>query len=123
MDKNTVKIDKNTIKMAVTQFVAALEADGYSIDFAGIPPTLPEYERPYSLQLYASQFLEMGITTAILMLTYKKHELLSVELRKVLNGLQVCRKPEDIACREEDIIVNKIKYQPLTIPYQFLEMV
>lgn len=116
-------MDKNTIKAAAAQFVAAIEAEGYDIHFAGIPPTLPEYERPYSLQLYAPQFLEMGISKAIRMLVYKKHELLSVEIRKLLNDIQVCRKPEDIACRQEDIIVNKINYQPLTIPYQFLEMV
>lgn len=116
-------MDKSTIKATAAQFVAALEADGYDIHFAGIPPVLPEYERPYSLQLYAPQFLEMGVTTALRMLTFKKHELLSIEIRKVLTGIQVCRKPEDIACREEDIIVNKIKYLPLTIPYRFLEMV
>ena len=116
-------MDKSTIKEVAAQFVAAIEAEGYEILFAGIPPVLPEYERPYSLQLYAPQFLEMGVTTALRMLTYKKHELFSVEIRKVLTGIQVCRKPEDIACRQEDIIVNKINYQPLTIPYQFLEMV
>ena len=116
-------MDKSTIKKVAAQFVATLEAEGYPIDFAGIPPVLPEYERPYSLQLYAPIFLEMGISKAIRMLVYKKHELLSVEIRKVLTDIQVCRKPEDIACREEDIIINKINYQPLTIPYQFLEMV
>jgi hypothetical protein len=116
-------MDKNTIKAIASQFVAAIEAEGYAIDFAGIPPVLPEYERPYSLQLYAPIFLEMGISKAVRMLVYKKHELLSVEIRKVLTDIQVCRNIEDIACRQEDIIVNKIQYQPLTIPYRFLEMV
>lgn len=116
-------MDKSTIKEVAAQFVAAIEAEGYDILFAGIPPALPEYERPYNLQLYAPQFLEMGISNAIRMLIYKKHELLSVEIRKILRDIQVCRKLEDIACRQEDIIINKINYQPLTIPYQFLEMV
>lgn len=115
-------MDKSTIKKVAAQFIAAIEADGYEIYFAGIPPVLPEYERPYNLQLYSPQFLEMGIPNAIRMLVYKKHELLSAEIRKILRDIQICRKPEDIACREEDIIVNKINYQPLNIPYQLFEM-
>lgn len=116
-------MDKETIKNAANQFITAIEADGYTIGFAGMPPTFPEYERPYNLQIYSQKLLEMGITEAIRYVVSKKHKHIPLDIRKILSGIQVCRKIEDIACREEDIIVNKIKYRPLTLPYQMLEMV
>ncbi len=116
-------MDKETIKAIATKFVEALNKDGYDIEFAGIPPVFPEYERPYNLQIYAKKFTEMGVFSALDLLVNRKHKQITLEARKILTDIQVCRKIEDIACREEDIIVNKIKYRPLTLPYQMLEMV
>ena len=115
-------MDKNKLKKIVHQFLALLEADGYPIGFAGIPPLLPEYESPYNLQLYSPKLLGMGFHDAYTMLVQREHAQLSVEVRKLISRIEICRKPGDIACRKEDIIINKIKYKPLTIPYQMLEM-
>jgi hypothetical protein len=115
-------MDKSKLKKIVQQFLASLEAEGYSIGFAGIPPLLPEYESPYNLQLYAPNLLSIGFHDAYTLLAQREHEQLSVEVRKLISRIEICRKPEDIVCRKEDIIINKIKYKPLEIPYQMLEM-
>jgi hypothetical protein len=115
-------MDKSKLKKIVQQFLALLEADGYSIGFAGIPPLLPEYESPYNLQLYSPKLLNMGFHDAYTLLVQREHEQLSLDARKLLSRIQLCRTIDDINCRKEDIIINKIKYKPLEIPYQMLEM-
>ena len=115
-------MDKSKLIKIMQQFVIQLETDGYPVGFAGIPPVLPEYEMPYNLQIYSPKLLELGISQALFMLAHRRHEQLPIEARKLISRMEVCRKPEEIACRKEDIIVNKIKYKPLTIPYQMLEM-
>ena len=115
-------MDKSKLKKIMLQFLTSLEADGYPISFAGIPPVLPEYEMPYNLQIYSPKLLEMGFHDAYTLLVNREHQQLSIDIRKIVSRIQLCRKPEDIACRKEDIIINKIKYQPLTIPYRMLEM-
>jgi hypothetical protein len=115
-------MDKSKLKKVIQQFLTSLEVDGYPISFAGIPPLLPEYETPYNLQLYSTKLLEMGIYDAIVMIVNREHTSLSIEVRKLISRIEICRKPEDIVCRKEDIIINKIKYKPLEIPYQMLEM-
>jgi hypothetical protein len=116
-------MDKSELKKVVHRFLIALEKDGFPIDFAGIPPVLPEYEMPYNLQIYAPKLLEMGVSDALNMLAHRQYELWNTDVRGLISHTKLCRKPEDIACRKEDIIINKIKYQPLTIPYRMLEMV
>jgi hypothetical protein len=115
-------MDKNELKKVLRPFLASLEADGYPIDFAGIPPVLPEYEMPYNLQLYSPKLLEMGISQALFMLAHRRHERLPIDVRRLISRMEVCPKLDDINCRKEDIIINKIKYKPLEIPYQMLEM-
>jgi hypothetical protein len=116
-------MDKSELKKIMHRYLVALEVEGYRIEFAGIPPLLPEYETPYNLQLYSPKLLEMGIYDALSMLVHREHKQLPVEVRQLISRIELCRKMEDIACRKEDIIINKIKYQPLTIPYRMLEMV
>lgn len=115
-------MDKDELMTIMRSFVATLESDGYSIAFAGIPPVLPEFEKPYNLQVFSPKLMELGISTGRSLLVQYKHKLLSVEARRLISSIQLCRTKEDIACREEDIIVNTIKYRPLDIPYRFLEM-
>jgi hypothetical protein len=64
----------------------------------------------------------MGIFQALFMLAHRRHEQLPIEIRRLISRMEVCPKIEDINCRKEDIIINKIKYQPLNIPYRMLEM-
>jgi hypothetical protein len=116
-------MDKDELKSIMHSFVETLEVDGYSIAFAGIPPTLPEYEKPYNLQILSPKLMELGIFTGLSLLVKYKHKLLSLEARRLISRIQLCRTIDDIACREEDIIVNTVKYRPLDIPYRFLEMV
>jgi hypothetical protein len=113
-------MDKDELKILMLDFLNKLEADGYNIDFAGLIPWLPEYDEPYKLQIYSAQFSETGIMSAISMLVRRLHEQFSPEIRRHINGFDVCRKPEDIACRKEDILINKIKYRGLSIPYRML---
>ena len=116
-------MDKNELKKIQKAFLASIEAEGYPILFAGLPPVLPEYEKPYSLQMYAPQLREMGTHDAYLFLARRRHELLSPEVRTIVSRVELCTKIDEIACRKEDIIINKIKYEPLSIPYRLLEMV
>ena len=116
-------MDKSALKKIHKDFLASVEAEGYPILFAGIPPVLPEYEKPYSLHIYSPKLMEMGSYDAYLLLARKRHDMLSVEVRTEVSRVVLCRRVEDIACRKEDIIINKIKYEPLSIPYRFLEMV
>ena len=121
--KNSYKMDKDELIMIVRSFIATIEADGYPIAFAGIPPLLPEYEKPYNLQVFSPKLMELGISTGRSLLVQYKHKLLPSEVRRLISGIQLCRTIEDIVCREEDVIVSKIKFRPLDIPYRFLEMV
>ena len=115
-------MDKSALKKIHKDFLTAIEAAGYPILFAGIPPVLPEYEKPYKLQVYSPKLMELGNYDALAVLIYKRHEMLSVPVRTEVSRVEICAKIEDIACRKEDIIINKIKYEPLSIPYRFLEM-
>jgi hypothetical protein len=114
-------MDKDEIKEILRTFLAQLEADGYPIAFAGIPPSLPEYEWRLNLQIYSTKFVELSVFTSLDIVIKRMFDLLSVDVRSQLSRIQICRTPADIACRAEDIIINKIKYRPLTIPYLLLE--
>jgi hypothetical protein len=115
-------MDKKTVKEVLRQFISDLEADGYAVGFAGMPPVLPEYKRPYKLQVYSKDLLDMGITKAITFIVFRMFDRLPLEIRHdIVTRTQVCQSIEDINCREEDIIINQIDYEPLTLPYQFLE--
>lgn len=92
------------------------------IAFAGIPPVLPEYDEPYKLQIYSPKFVEMGIMVSIQQLVFRMRERLSQEVRDLVTRTSVCWTPNDIACRKEDIIINKIKYKPLNVSYRMLDM-
>ena len=113
-------MDKDELKALMLDFLNKLEADGYSIDFAGLVPWLPEYDEPYNLQIYSAQFSKTGIMAAISLLVQRLHTQFSPEIRRHINGLNMCWTPEDIACRAEDILINKIKYRGLSIPYRML---
>jgi hypothetical protein len=114
-------MDKDELIAILRPFLAQLEAEGYPIEFAGLPPSLPEYEWRLNLQIYSPKFLELGISASLRLIAYRMFDLLSVEVRSQLSRIQICRTPADISCRAEDIIINKIKYRPLTIPYLLLE--
>jgi hypothetical protein len=114
-------MDKDELMTIVRQFLAQLEMEGYPIAFAGVPPSLPEYEWRLNLQIYSPKFLEIGIYKSLDLVVQRMFDLLSVDVRSQLSRIQICRTLADIACREEDIIINKIKYRPLTIPYLMLE--
>ena len=115
-------MDKNKLKKIITPFLISLENDGYAIEFAGLPPLLPEYETPYNLQLFSPKLKELGFSEAYDMLAHRWHQQLPIEIRRLVSRIEICRKQEDIICRKEDIIINKIKYKPLILPYQMLEM-
>ena len=114
-------MDKDTLKETLLQFLKQLESEGYPVSFAGLPPSLPEYKWRLNLQLYSTKFLEIGIYESLRIVVYRMSDLLSEDVREQLSRIQICRTPADIACRAEDIIINKIKYRPLTIPYLLLE--
>ncbi len=116
-------MDKDELINVIRSFVATIEADGFDITFAGIPPSLPEYEKPYNLQILSPKLLDLGISTGRSLLVQYKHKILSAEVRGLISRIQLCRTIDDIVCREEDVIVSKIKFRPLDIPYRFLEMV
>ncbi len=116
-------MDKNELKKIHRDFLATIEAEGYPILFAGIPPVLPEYDKPYNLQIYSPKLMALGMYDALSILVNKRHDLLSSEVRTAVSRVQICRTIDEIACRKEDIIINKIKYEPLSIPYRLLEMV
>jgi hypothetical protein len=114
-------MDKDELMEILRPFLAQLEAEGYPIEFAGLPPSLPEYEWRLNLQIYSPKFLEIGVSKSLRIIVYRMFDLLSLDVREQLSRIQICRTPNDIACRAEDIIINKIKYRPLTIPYLMLE--
>ena len=116
-------MDKDELMMIVRSFLETIEADGYKIAFAGLPPVLPEYEKPYNLQIFSPKLMELGISKGRSLLVQYKHKLLPIEVRSLISGIQLCRTIEDIVCREEDVIISRIKFRPLDIPYRFLEMV
>jgi hypothetical protein len=115
-------MDKDELMSIMRSFIATIEADGYEISFAGIPPVLPEFQKPYNLQVFSPKLLSLDISTGLSLLVKYKHKLLSLEVRRLISGIQLCRTIDEIACRKEDIIVNTVKYHPLDIPYRFLEM-
>ena len=113
-------MDKDELKILMLDFLNKLEADGYSIDFAGLVPWLPEYDEPYKLQIYSAQFSKTGLVASVRLLVQRLHAQFPVEIRRHINGFDMCYAPEDIACRAEDILINKIKYRGLNIPYRML---
>ena len=113
-------MDKDELKALMLDFLNKLEADGYRIEFAGLPPWLPDYDEPYNLQIYSAQFTKTGIMSAISLLVNRFHAQFPAEIRRHINRFDICRTPEDIACRAEDILINKIKYRGLSIPYRML---
>ncbi len=114
-------MDKDELILILRPFLAHIEAEGYPIEFAGLPPSLPEYEWRLNLQIYSTKFIELGIYASLDLVVKRMFDLLSEDVREQLSRIQICRTPADIACRAEDIIINKIKYRPLTIPYLLLE--
>lgn len=113
-------MDKDELKALMIDFFNKFEADGYSIDFAGLVPWLPEYDEPYNLQIYSAEFSKTGIMAAIPLINQRLRDQFPIEIRRHIHGLNMCWTPEDIACRAEDILVNKIKYRGLSIPYRML---
>lgn len=114
-------MDKNELMDMLHKFLVQLEAEGYPIEFAGLPPSLPEYAWRLNLQIYSLKFLEIGISESLRILVYRMNDLLPNDVNDHVTRIEICRKPAQIACRAEDIIINKIKYRPLTIPYLLLE--
>ena len=113
-------MDKNELMEMLHQFFVQLEAEGYPIEFAGLPPSLPEYEWRLNLQIYSLKFLEIGISESLRILVYRMADLLPYDVEDHISRIQICRRPADIACRAEDILINKIKYWPLATPYLLL---
>lgn len=114
-------MDKDTLKNEIRKMLEKVQADGYEILFAGIPPFLPEYDRPIKLQIVMPQF--KGTFGAISLITDRIFEHFEPKNRGEIWRVEACQSIADIACREEDIIINRINYKPLNIPYRLLEMV
>jgi hypothetical protein len=110
-------MDKNELKEMLLGFLVQLEAEGYPIDFAGLPPSLPEYDRRLKLQIYSTKLLEIGVSESLRILVYRMADLLPNEVDDYIKRIQICRKPAEITCRAEDILINKIKYWPLANSY------
>ena len=113
-------MDKDELKELMIGFFKKLEAEGFPVDFAGLVPWLPEYDEPYNLQIYSAELSKTGPLLAISMINQRLWDEFPPEIRRYIHGLTMCRKPEDIECRKEDILVNKIKYRGLSIPYRML---
>jgi hypothetical protein len=110
-------MDKNELMAMVHGFLVQLEAEGYPIEFAGLPPSRPKHERRLNLQIYSTKFLEIGVSESLRILVYRMADLLPDEVDDYIKRIQICRRPAEIACRAEDILINKIKYWPLSNPY------
>lgn len=115
-------MDKDTLKNEIRIMLEKVQADGYEIAFAGIPPFLPEYDKPVKLQILMPQFKGHSYS-AISLITDRIFEHFDLKERGKIWRVETCQSIADIACREEDIIINRINYKPLNIPYRLLEMV
>ena len=114
-------MDKDTLKEEIRIMLAGVQADGYEITFAGMPPFLPEYDKPVKLQVLMPQFKGRSYS-AISLITDRIFKHFDLAGRREIWRVEVCQSIKDIACREEDIIINRINYKPLNIPYRLLEM-
>lgn len=110
-------MDKNELMEMVHGFLVQLEAEGYPIEFAGLPPSRPKHERRLNLQIYSTKLLEIGVSESLRILVYRMADLLPNEVDDYIKRIHICHKPDEIACRSEDILINKIKYWPLERPY------
>ena len=85
-------MDKNELKKIHRQFLAAIEADGYPILFAGIPPVLPEYEKPYKLQIYSPKLMAMGSYDAMLSLLIENTNCYQMQSEQLFQGYNFALK-------------------------------
>ncbi len=101
----------------------AFKAEGHAIELVGIVPLFPEIpSTSYIVQIYSTWFNQMPTySEAIAMVVDKLFELLPATTLRYVSSGDICHKQADIHCRQEDIIMNEIGYQPLYVPYHFVE--
>ena len=75
---------KDELIVIVRSFIATIEDDGYEIAFAGIPPLLPEYEKPYNLQIFSLKLMALGISTGRSLLVRYKDKLRPSAVRRLI---------------------------------------
>ena len=113
-------MDKEKLKEKIRTVLDEIQAEGYEITFAGMPPFLPEYDKPIKLQVVMPQFDSFFKAISLINVHIFKH--FTIDERGEIWRVEPCENVRDIACREEDIIINRIGYKPLNMPYRFLEM-
>ena len=113
-------MDKEKLKEKIRVVLEEIQSEGYEITFAGMPPFLPEYDKPVKLQVVMPQFDSFFKAISLVNVHIFKH--FTIDERGEIWRVEPCENVRDIACREEDIIINRIGYKPLNMPYRFLEM-
>jgi hypothetical protein len=114
-------MDKRTLKENINSVIQAFKEEGHSVELAGIIPLYPEIpSTSYILQIYSSWLNEMSSCgEALDTVIDKLYELLTPDVLKYINRVEICDENGDIHCMSDDLILNEINYQPLAIPYNY----
>ena len=116
-------MDKTTLKSELLKVATAFESDGSPFDVAGIMPVFPDLTiESYIFQVHAGWLNDMSHSQALDVVIDKLYELLKPDALRYVNRVEICVKPDDIRCIAQDIIVNRINFQPLVVPYSYFQL-
>ncbi|OWY22522.1 hypothetical protein C7N43_38120 [Sphingobacteriales bacterium UPWRP_1] len=116
-------MDKDTLKQHCLKVIESFTDQGHSVELAGIVPLYPQLPTTsYVLQVFSTWLNQMPTCNAATnMVIARLYELMPREALRYINRVEICDENGEIHCMSDDLIINDLNFQPLSIPYNYAE--